>query len=378
MGSEGGKRTGIRHESGRYARLAGSWIRRAWQEAPPRVTASSRALVATIAGELRGRRRRVVVRRWVGGALAASTVAMTLFAGVGRDGRNASVPSNGLVLLGGTGTTVTPGMRLLAPQADPLRLASSDGTELTVEPGGSLTVSESGATRRFALMRGSVLAHVKKLSLGERFIVDTADAEVEVHGTIFRVSVMAEPPACGPATTTRVSVAEGVVSVSGSAGRVILSPGDEWPGACSSSARSNGDGDEGADDASPARRRSVTRRALATPRVASATLPETRPASPPETTFDAGALEAQNDLFSAAIRAKRRGDAVGALALFERFIRRYPDASLVEGAFVQRMRLLAAADAQSGARAATQYLVRFPDGFARDEAQRIVGGAAAQ
>jgi hypothetical protein len=337
------------------------------------VTTSPRALVATIARELRGRRRKVVARRWALGALSAGAVATTLFAGAGRE-RRASTPAGGLVLVG-AGTAIVPGMRLLAPESDMLRLASADGTELTLEPRGSLTVIESGDTKRFALMRGAVVAHVKKLGSGERFIVDTADAEVEVRGTMFRVALAAEPPPCGPATTTRVSVAEGVVAVSGPGVRAVLFPGDGWPAACRSPARSTGEG--GADVAGSTRRRGIVRRGLATshdaPMAASPAPTAVRPPEPPP---EPTALGDQNDLFSAALRAKRRGDAGGALALFDRFIRQYPDASLVEGAFVQRMRLLAVEDAEAAARAAAQYLARFPSGFARDEAQRIAGRTA--
>jgi hypothetical protein len=313
--------------------------------------------------------------------MAAGTVATLLFAGAARERRVSTAAWGGLSVVG-VGTAVVPGMRLLASDAEALRVASADGTELTLEPGGSLTVIESGETKRFALMRGAVLAHVKKLGPGERFVVDTADTEVEVRGTIFRVALTAEPPPCGPSTTTRVSVAEGVVAVSGPAGRAVLFPGDEWPAVCPSSAPATGrgqedDGAEASSAGSSIRRRGVVRRGLAPSRDLPATASPAPSAAPsPETPKEATALEAQNDLFSAALRAKRRGDAAGALVLFDRFIRRYPDASLLEGAFVQRMRLLAAGDAEAGGRVAAQYLARFPAGFARDEAQRMVGRTA--
>ena len=63
-----------------------------------------------------------------------------------------------------------------------------------------------------------------------------------------------------------------------------------------------------------------------------------------------------------------------ALSLFERFMRDYPDASLFESALVHKMRLLAAtADPLGASASASQYLARFPDGFARDEARALLG-----
>ena len=70
-------------------------------------------------------------------------------------------------------------------------------------------------------------------------------------------------------------------------------------------------------------------------------------------------------LFAAAVRAHRDGNDSAALRLFDRFIRSYPDAGLFESAVVQRMRVLAVSEPRAAAAAATRYLQRFPDGFAR-------------
>jgi hypothetical protein len=90
-------------------------------------------------------------------------------------------------------------------------------------------------------------------------------------------------------------------------------------------------------------------------------------------------LAAQNDLFVAAARARRQGHPSQALDLFERFVETYPDSSLLESALVQRMRLLRTSGTPgAGAQAATRYLVQFPDGFARGEAEQVLGvGASA-
>ena len=130
------------------------------------------------------------------------------------------------------------GDQVFAPLTASVRLGDTAGTELTLEPGGMLTVVESTATRRFALRRGAVEARVRKLVAGERFIIETADAEIEVHGTEFRVAI-GEPESvpctgAGPKATvaTRVSVTGGVVSVKWSGDEQRLHPGDEWPPRC--------------------------------------------------------------------------------------------------------------------------------------------------
>ena len=93
-------------------------------------------------------------------------------------------------------------------------------------------------------------------------------------------------------------------------------------------------------------------------------------------TASSSALEAQNDLFQSALRARRGGRAPEARALFERYMDQYPDGSLYEAALAQQMRMLAAgADAHgaaAAAAAAARYLARFPDGFARDEARTLL------
>ncbi len=320
-----------------------------------------------------------------GPAIAADTHALMLF-------RSAQGPATA----GAIDRPLGAGDQVFAPLTAPVRLGDTAGTQLKLDPGAMLTVVESTATRRFALRRGAVEARVRKLGAGERFIIETSDAEIEVHGTEFRVA-LGEPESvpctgAGPRATvaTRVSVTGGVVSVKWSGDEQRLHPGDEWPPRCAdvraaqaSNVGPNGSSNEGpgaqaadvqplAAAAAPARR--VHRRA-------SGAGAGSRPAAQvsaadlgaPRREVPASVLEAQNDLFIAAVRARRAGANAKALALFERFMRDYPDASLFESALVHKMRLLAATADLSGASAsARQYLARFPDGFARDEARALL------
>jgi hypothetical protein len=258
---------------------------------------------------------------------------------------------------------VSAGEHYQASSGEAMRVGTADGIELTIEPGGRLDVTEAGATKRFLLKRGAVQTHVRKLRQGERFIIDTAQAEVEVHGTRFRVALEENGPACASATVTHVSVSEGVVTVvAAGQGEASLFPGDEWISKCAATRVPERD----PPTAEPARargtassqRRGPARRSLASARV-----------SP-------SMLSAQNTLFASAARARRDGQPGEALARFDRFLREYPDSSLFESALVQRMRVLTGLDRAAAKDAATQYVARFPDGFGRGEARLLLSGAA--
>lgn len=239
------------------------------------------------------------------------------------------------------GARIEAGAHLLAPDDRAIRFGTLDGTQLSIEPGSRLTVREIRGTKRFELLSGAVNVRVRKLRVDERFIVDTVDTEVEVRGTMFTVALATAPPPCGPATLSRVFVWEGVVTVRGAGGGGDVHPGEVWPPRCASAAEA----------------------------------PEPRigrePGAREPRRLARTDLEAQNDLFTAAVRAHRDGNDSAALRLFDRFIRSYPDAGLFESAVVQRMRVLAVSEPRAAAAAATRYLQRFPDGFARAEAQAL-------
>ena len=96
-------------------------------------------------------------------------------------------------------------------------------------PGSDVTVRSGGRAAIFDLAGGSLKADVAKLAPDERFVVETADTEVEVRGTSFRVSVVPLDATCGDGTTTRVAVYEGMVAVRRNGREEIVSKGEEWP-----------------------------------------------------------------------------------------------------------------------------------------------------
>lgn len=237
------------------------------------------------------------------------------------------------------------------------------GSRMTVAlPGGSYLVLDeptqvellSAAPKTiFALESGAVHADVAKLSGGERFIIRTADAEIEVHGTSFEVSRVASDPACGNGTTTRVKVREGVVAVRSGANESFVRANESWPKDCAS--------------APPAASSTPTTLGVAAPRPAAAPAPAVIAAP----TSD---LSAQNDQFERAGALKRANDATGAIAAYEEFLARYPSSHLAQSARAERMRLLRDVNKDRARLAARDYLDRYPSGFARSDAELILAG----
>jgi hypothetical protein len=88
-------------------------------------------------------------------------------------------------------------------------------------------------------------------------------------------------------------------------------------------------------------------------------------------------LEAVNRLFSEAKQARREGRDRQALAALDELLREYPHSVLAQEASVERFRVLSRLGRASEAqREANSYLERYPVGFARDEARRLVVGSS--
>jgi hypothetical protein len=321
---------------------------------------------------------------------------------VGKTGGDVTVTAPGSSAAVADGKPLAPGSRVVARAGGRALLAFSTGTELAVEEGSDMTIVEEGATQIFALAGGALRADVAKLGAGQRFLVRTADTEVEVRGTSFRVAVAPSDPACGGGTTTRVAVYEGTVVVRNAGIDWTVAKGDSWPAGCvparhappasraSRASRARGGfaragagavtreaasassstvtiGTTGTTGAATGAAPSSVAATVAAPVAAAPAAPATSsPGSAPSST-----LAEQNDRFAAALAAKRSGDASGAIAAFERFVAAYPASPLAESALVERMKLLASTDRARGAAAARQYLVRYPGGFARADAEAI-------
>jgi hypothetical protein len=319
------------------------------------------ALLAATVREERARARR---RQWTGIALG---IAAVLVAAVGLrsalKGNGPSTPApDGVtarygVTVSGTGADIA---RAGAPQAsataDPLHVGDrvtagsgsvavlvATGTKLTLDDGASVAVVEEGRAQIFGLRAGNLRADVAKLHEGERFLIRTADTEVEVRGTSFRVEQVDAVPSCHPDLHTRVVVSEGVVVVRHAGVEDRVGAGERWPAACAAVAPSGG----GSNAAPP------------TPGVV-----------PPASS--ASKLAAANELFLRAESASKSGDPRGAVKLFDRLLADYPTTPIAESATVERMRALDKIDRVRAVSAARDYLARFPRGFARAEAEAII------
>ena len=337
------------------------------------------ATVRAMQRALRARRVRRARARWLGAVAAAAAIALGTLGVLHRPTSgplpNASAPvllgdvvaehvAGGVLVLAGGHTdpllaakAISTGDHVLALLDGQATLALASGTRLSVEGGGDVALLSGGPTQIFELRTGSVRADVAKLHPGERFVLRTADAEVEVRGTSFRVATAPADPACGNGTTTRVSVFEGVVTVRFGTAEAAVHPGESWPPDCGaapgvSSAIAPPSSDHAA--ASTTASQSSTRR------------------SSPGVAAPQSELAAENDLFDHAMLAKRRGDLPGAIASFDRLLSRFPACPFAESAAAERMKLLAETDRARAADVARDYLRRYPNGFAHTDAEALL------
>jgi ferric-dicitrate binding protein FerR (iron transport regulator) len=296
----------------------------------------------------------------------ASPVAIAIASGSG-----SIVKTPGSATPAVAGRAVQAGSRLIVDPSAGATLSLSTGTHLEVEHGSELMVLEDGRAQVFALHAGSLHADVAKLGDSERFIVRTLDAEVEVRGTSFLVSVVAADRECGGGTSTRVAVYEGAVTIRSQGSEESVRAGERWPRGCRKSV------------AGPPAARANSQRAAkletspaprgpATP-LDTQPLPSNGQPSPPLRPSPSS-LADENNLFAEGMLARRSGNLPLALDKMDRFIEKYPISQLAENAVVERMRLLRAIDPIKATGAARQYLQRYPGGFARADAEAILAG----
>ena len=249
------------------------------------------------------------------------------------------------------GQPFLPGARVAATPERSRVIEFGTGTRMTLGQSAELEYRAGAGVRRFGLLRGALALSVNKLSPGQRFVIETPDAEVEVRGTVFEVAVANPETNCGAAT--RVAVTEGMVEVRSGERKVRLSAGESWPQGCSD--------DDGLNDSEQASARDGDRARASD---------DARPRSEGSTT--AQRLTEQNDLFAEAVMARRQGRSVDAVAAYDRLIARFPGGPLVESATVERIRILKSLNPGRARELARRYLTRFPNGFARSEMEGLV------
>ena len=359
----------------RYAVAAARLLRRAVESAAPPSGDRSRGVITIErAMAARGRRRRSL---WSGvAALAAAAALLVAWQVHSRGGVELVTQSPAVVSPLGDGatlrvgtvasslsvqTTVVIGATIETAKDGGAALQLATRSSLVLSGATSLRLDGDDRTQRFTLGHGGLSAQVAKLAEGQRFIVTTPDAEIEVRGTRFLLRVLERPEACGLGSRTRLQVSEGVVEVrvAGAVSRVVA--GQSWPTDCSHAVPSRS-GEAAAEERSAPVASNASSATLGTGRPAVAGGPG--PGGP-------SALMQQNDLFAEGVALRRHGDVAGALRAYQDLIVQFPSSPLAENAMVERMRLLATTQRSRAREEARRYLRSYPKGFALDEARRL-------
>lgn len=338
------------------------------------------AAIDALSTALAARRRARVRSRVLRGLGLAAAAAVLVFVGTRLVDKG---PASTLVLRGhpaeGTALTLSDGRKVPLADGVPVLegsridatygrvdLSFSTGTELALESHGEVAVVGAGKTQAFRLDRGRLSAHVAKLGEGERFLVRTADAEVEVRGTRFVVELGARS-ACAGGVETRVSVSEGVVVVRARGAEVRVASGETWP-ACVDPEPQVASVARPTPPAPPALTASSAPQSPAPPEPKQPQVPVKDPVEPGHSS-----LAEENALFQRGLAEKRAGNTAGAVAAFDELLAKHPRSPLAESAHVERMRVLARVRDPRARVAAKAYLVRYPAGYARGEAMDLVG-----
>jgi len=265
--------------------------------------------------------RRPAFRRavWVAAAALVGLGGVALFFVLRSDAHATLRASEGTVRLVHDGVASSAPARAPLPLAEADLLETLDGTaEVSLVTGAVVDLgarsrvelsavdrSAGAVSERLVLSAGRVDVHVPKLRSGSKLTIGTPDAVVTVHGTAFSVEVT---QAKEGSLATTVVVTEGRVSVDSGGRQLLLGPGSHW----SSAPRPS----------SSAQKPVETPPVEIGPSSASPSAPASSAAAPRST------LGAENDLFRAAMAARRDGDPEKVVALTERLLHAYPGTPL--------------------------------------------------
>jgi FecR protein len=286
---------------------------------------SSIELEVSKLGALRAKRAR---KRAAMGVLSLAAAAALAFGGVRFAARHAASAPLSLTFVGSVGQTVAQGSEAPRPLRAGEALAVDPG-EIQTAPAGSAELVSSaglglrlgGATRvalggllgadakqQVALQQGLLTCSVPHLQEGQRFSVQTPDARVVVHGTVFSVHV---DLAQAPGEQTCVEVTDGVVIVQHAGAETALNAGDRW--GCEAKASN-------ATAASPS---STANHESDAPTAPSAAVSKLGPH-----VTEHGTLAEERRLFQRALTADRLGQRGEAQILLDQLLSKYPSSAL--------------------------------------------------
>ena len=290
----------------RRARVVPTLEREVRALAAARATRTGRRLaygavsLAAAAGVLLG------VYRFAPPIAAAPPLVITFVGSVGQTTARSSV--NPRTLHAGESLLGDPG-EIQTALGGSAELVTSAGLGLNL--GGATRVSLNGlvgaaAANQVELRQGLLTCSVPHLHEGQRFSVQTPDARVVVHGTVFSVRVDSTH-ASGSGTC--VEVTDGVVIVQHAGGETALNRGERWGCEASSQLASK-----------PALEESLERSHAATEQHPT---PRSTPRPSPH-----GTLAEESRLLQEALAAERVGQLQRAQLLLEQLLARYPSSPL--------------------------------------------------
>lgn len=283
------------------------------------------------------------------------------------------------------GRPFEPGQSIVAGRGRATVVEFGSVTRIALSELSELEYREGSHTQRFGLLSGAVHLKVEKLEAGQRFLVETADAQVEVRGTVFGVAVLPPEDTCA-GSRTRVTVEEGLVEVRSRGKTTRIRPGQSWPASCEepplaapAAPPARVASSEKAAVVSrshampPARVASIEQGAVSAPAPAHDTAASASKPSGESNAQVSSILAEQNNLYAEAAALHRSGRSSDALAAYDRLLARFPGGPLAESASVGRLRILAKSSGSRAKEEARHYLSRYPRGIASAEAQALLG-----
>jgi TolA-binding protein len=229
---------------------------------------------------------------------------------------------------------------------------------VTNDDGAKWAQSRRGSTERVELESGTLTIRVRHQEVGERFLVDLPDGELEVRGTTFEVTAR-------DGVTERVHVDEGKVSlrVVGRA-ELLLGAGATWTHADAPFASAT------ASTPLPA----SASASAATPSASSSSSPATTATSMTSAPSMGGAEESA---FADAVALLQSGRYEAAADAFHAFVGAHASASQAEDAsYLEAVALARAGRVDAAGLAAERHLASFPRSFHAKEAAILVARAA--
>lgn len=242
--------------------------------------------------------------------LAPPSLTLTFVGSVGETVAG-ELGQSGRSLRAGEALSVDPG-EIQTAALGSAELVSSAGLGLRL--GGDTRVALSGllgpnAKQQVRLEQGVLGCSVPHLQEGQRFSVQTPDARVVVHGTVFSVHVDRSSPS---GSQTCVEVTDGVVIVHHGGAETALNAGDSW--GCKAI--------HSPPEATPTASSSVAAQSDAS------AVPSAPLNKPSPRVTDHGTLSDERRLFQRALAADRVGEHAQAETLLNQLLTKYPSSPL--------------------------------------------------